>query len=107
MINPVLQTNRGYDAQMRQKVRAVMVGETLLIQRTEVKHTNQCLLPQHVKRALVYMRANLAEKITLPGLAAMCGTPERTLLKQFKRFVGSSPLASFVRYAMAPPRTAR
>jgi AraC-like DNA-binding protein/tetratricopeptide (TPR) repeat protein len=53
----------------------------------------QCLLPQHVKRALVYMRANLAEKITLPGLAAMCGTPERTLLKQFKRFVGSSPLA--------------
>jgi AraC-like DNA-binding protein/TolB-like protein/tetratricopeptide (TPR) repeat protein len=53
----------------------------------------QRLLPQHVKRALVYMRANLAEKITLPGLAAMCAAPERTLLKQFKRFVGISPLA--------------
>ena len=53
----------------------------------------QCLLPQHVKRALVYMRSNVAEKITLPGLAATCAAPERTLLKQFKRFVGLSPLA--------------
>ena len=53
----------------------------------------QCLLPQHVKRALVYMRANVAEKITLPDLAATCAAPERTLLKQFKRFVGLSPLA--------------
>jgi AraC-like DNA-binding protein/TolB-like protein len=53
----------------------------------------QCLLPQHVKRALVYMRGNIAEKITLPGLAATCAAPERTLLKQFKRFVGLSPLA--------------
>lgn len=52
-----------------------------------------CLLPQHVKRALVYMRSNVAEKITLPGLAATCAVPERTLLKQFKRFVGLSPLA--------------
>jgi AraC-like DNA-binding protein len=53
----------------------------------------QHLLPQHVKRALVYMRSNVAEKITLPGLAANCAIPERTLLKQFKRFVGLSPLA--------------
>ena len=53
----------------------------------------QSLPPQHVKRALVYMRANIAEKITLPGLAAACATPERTLLKQFRRFVGLSPLA--------------
>ncbi len=53
----------------------------------------QCLQPQHVKRALVYMRGNLAEKITLSGLAATCAVPERTLLKQFKRFVGLSPLA--------------
>jgi adenylate cyclase len=53
----------------------------------------QPLLPQHVKRALVYMRGNVAEKITLPGLAAACGAPQRTLLKQFKRFVGLPPLA--------------
>ena len=51
------------------------------------------LSPQHVKRALIYMRGNLAEKITLSGLAAICAAPERTLLKQFKRFVGLSPLA--------------
>ena len=37
----------------------------------------QHLLPQHVKRALVYMRSNVAEKITLPGLAANCAIPER------------------------------
>ena len=53
----------------------------------------QHLLPQHVKRALVYMRSNVAEKITLPRLAATCAVPERILLKQFKRFVGLSPLA--------------
>jgi AraC-like DNA-binding protein/tetratricopeptide (TPR) repeat protein len=52
----------------------------------------QPLLPQHVKRALVYMRSNTAEKITLATLAAACGTPERTLLKQFRKFVGLSPL---------------
>jgi AraC-like DNA-binding protein/TolB-like protein len=57
------------------------------------EHPVQCLLPQHVKRALVYMRSNVAEKITLPGLATSCGVPERTLLKQFKIFVGLSPLA--------------
>jgi len=53
----------------------------------------QCLPPQYVKCALDFMRTNIAEKITLPGLAATCGAPERTLLKQFKRFVGLSPLA--------------
>jgi AraC-like DNA-binding protein len=53
----------------------------------------RCLLPQYVNRALNYMRSNVAEKITLPGLAVRCGAPERTLLKQFKRFVGLSPLA--------------
>lgn len=57
------------------------------------EHPVQTLLPQHVKRALVYMRSNVTEKITLPGLAATCSIPERTLLKQFKRFVGLSPLA--------------
>ena len=50
------------------------------------------LLPQHVKRALAYMRANMAERITLAGLASACGASERTLLKQFQRFVGLPPL---------------
>jgi AraC-like DNA-binding protein len=66
----------------------------------------QCLLPQHVKRALVYMRGNVAEKITLPGLAATCGAPERTLLKQFKRFVGLPPLAYLRRLRLNLARSA-
>ncbi|HEV3197478.1 MAG TPA: AraC family transcriptional regulator, partial [Bryobacteraceae bacterium] len=52
----------------------------------------QCV-PRHVKRALAYMRSNMAEKITLPALASACAAPERTLLKQFQKSVGVSPLA--------------
>ena len=55
--------------------------------------TIQGLLPQHVKRALAYMRSNVAEKITLTELASGCAATERTLLKQFRKFVGLSPLA--------------
>ena len=66
----------------------------------------QSLLPQHVKRALAYMRGNAAEKITLPGLAATCGAPERTLLKQFKRFVGLPPLAYLRRLRLNLARSA-
>ncbi len=39
------------------------------------------------------MRANVAEQITLAGLASACGASERTLLKQFQRLVGLPPLA--------------
>jgi len=49
-------------------------------------------LPQHVRRALAYMRANMAARITLAGLASACAIPERTLLRQFERFVGVPPL---------------
>ncbi len=58
-----------------------------------LEDTTQRLLPQHVKRALVYMRGNVAEQITLTELACACATPERTLLKQFRKFVGVSPIA--------------
>ena len=54
---------------------------------------NQPLLPQHVRRALVYMRGNMAEKVTLSELVSACGASERTLLKQFRRFLGLPPLA--------------
>lgn len=50
-------------------------------------------LPQHVKRALDYMRANLAEKVTLADLANVCGISQRALLQQFKHFLGVSPIA--------------
>ena len=59
---------------------------------------DQTARPQYVKRALDYMNGNLAEKITLAELASACGTSERTLLKQFQRFLGLPPLA----YLRAP-----
>ena len=54
---------------------------------------SQCVLPNRVKYALTYMRANISEKVTLTGLATACAMPERTLLNQFRKFVGLSPLA--------------
>src|SRR6185437_1415303 len=53
--------------------------------------TQPCVLPQHVKHALAYLRANVGEKVTLPDLATACAVPERTLLKQFRNFLGISP----------------
>jgi AraC-like DNA-binding protein len=50
-------------------------------------------LPQHVKRALDYLRANLAQKVTLADLATACGISQRALLTQFKHFLGVSPIA--------------
>jgi transcriptional regulator GlxA family with amidase domain len=50
-------------------------------------------LPQHVKRALDYLRTNLAEKVTLADLATACGISQRALLTQFKHFLGVSPIA--------------
>jgi AraC-like DNA-binding protein/TolB-like protein len=58
-----------------------------------IERDDQPLVPQHVKRALVFMNGNMAEKITLTELACACAVPERTLLKQFQRFVGLPPLA--------------
>lgn len=50
------------------------------------------LLPRHVRRALAHLHDNLSDKVTLPELASVCAMPERTLLKQFQRFIGLPPL---------------
>jgi len=64
------------------------------VERTElIELDSQRVLPQHAKRALAYMRANMAERITLAGMAATCAISERTLLRQFQQFVGLPPLA--------------
>jgi AraC-like DNA-binding protein/TolB-like protein len=55
--------------------------------------TDQTPLPQHVRQAVNYIRAHMAEKITLSGLASACAISERTLHKQFQRFLGVPPLA--------------
>ncbi|HEX5325527.1 MAG TPA: helix-turn-helix domain-containing protein [Acetobacteraceae bacterium] len=66
--------------------------------------TQPGIVPQHVKHALDYLRAHLGDRVTLAGLAAACGAPERTLLKQFKRFLGVSPLAHLHRMRLAAAR---
>ena len=58
-----------------------------------IESNNHRVLPQDAKRAVAYMRANLAEQITLESLASACAVSERTLLRQFQQFVGIAPLA--------------
>jgi AraC-like DNA-binding protein/TolB-like protein len=70
-----------------------------------IERDNQRLWPQHVKRALAYMRANMAERITLTGLASACGVPERTLLRQFQQFVGLAPLAYLRRLRLSAAKS--
>ena len=53
------------------------------------------LLPQHVKRALAYMNANMAERITLAGLASDCGCPNA--LAQTISAVRRSSTAGYLR----------
>jgi AraC-like DNA-binding protein/TolB-like protein len=65
---------------------------------------DQTVLPHLVKRALAYMRGNLAEKITLSDVMQACATSERTLLKQFKKCVGLSPLVYLRRYRLNAAR---
>jgi adenylate cyclase len=62
-------------------------------------------LPQHVKRALSYLRKNMAEKVTLADVAGACGMSERGLLTQFKRFLGVSPVAHLHRMRLAAARS--
>jgi AraC-like DNA-binding protein/tetratricopeptide (TPR) repeat protein len=59
----------------------------------DIEPADQRSWPRHLKSALAYMRANISERITLTGLSSACGVPERTLLRQFQRFVGLAPLA--------------
>src|ERR1700727_1380188 len=61
-------------------------------------------LPQYVKRALDYLRANMAEKVTLGDLATACGISQRALLKQFNRFLGVSPIAHLLRMRLTAAR---
>jgi len=61
-------------------------------------------LPQHVKRALAYLRTNMAQKVTLADLATACEISQRALLKQFQRFLGVSPIAHLRHMRLATAR---
>ncbi|MBS0560258.1 MAG: helix-turn-helix domain-containing protein [Proteobacteria bacterium] len=63
-------------------------------------------VPQPVARALAFMRANLDQAIALADLVSEAGVAERTLLKQFRQFVGASPLAHLRRLRLGAARTA-
>jgi transcriptional regulator GlxA family with amidase domain len=65
--------------------------------------SGQCALPNRVRHALAYMRANIGEKVTLTGLATALSMPERTLLNQFRKFVGLSPWRICFASASMPP----
>jgi transcriptional regulator GlxA family with amidase domain len=62
------------------------------------------VLPHYVKRALDYLRANMAERVTLADLAAACGISQRALLKQFNVFLGVSPIAHLLRMRLTAAR---
>lgn len=49
--------------------------------------------PRHVRRALAYLRQHFTEKVRLADLSAAAGVSERTLRRNFPRFVGCAPLA--------------
>jgi adenylate cyclase len=76
------------------------------IERTElIEPDSQRVLPQHVRRALAYMRANMAERITGERLASACAISERNLLRQFQQFVGLAPLAYLRRLRLNAARS--
>jgi AraC-like DNA-binding protein/TolB-like protein len=66
--------------------------------------TEPSVLPRHVKHALTYLRVHLSEKVTLADLARACAISERTLLQQFKQFLGISPIAHLLRIRLAAAR---
>ena len=70
----------------------------------QAEATPPIALPQHVKRALAYLRTNMAEKVTLAGLADACEISQRALLKQFQRFLGVSPIAHLRHMRLATAR---
>src|SRR4051794_6771196 len=60
--------------------------------------------PRHVRRALAYLRQHVAESVTLTDLAAATGVSERTLRRNFSRFIGLSPLAYLRRLRLTAVR---
>ena len=66
--------------------------------------TPTAAVPRHVRQALSYLRANVREKVTLAELAAASGISQRALLKQFKQFLGVSPIAHLRRMRLAAAR---
>ena len=63
-------------------------------------------LPRNLARAVRYLRDNLREPLTLALLVRASGLTERTLHKQFHRFLGMSPVAYLRRLRLLAAREA-
>src|ERR1051326_3941569 len=62
--------------------------------------------PQHIRRAISYLRQQISDKITMVDLTAASGVSERTLRRNFIRFVGLPPLAYLQRLRLTSVREA-
>ena len=63
-------------------------------------------VPRNLGRAVQYLRDNLQEQLTLTALVQASGLTERTLHKQFRRFLGMVPLAYLRRLRLLAAREA-
>ena len=63
-------------------------------------------VPRSLGRAVTYLRQNLREALTLPMLVQASGLTERTLHKQFRRYLGMTPLAYLRRLRLLASREA-
>jgi hypothetical protein len=66
------------------------------------RHSGQCLLPHRVRLALAHMHGNVAEEVTLTGVAAACLSTTFVMLRQHVAFAmtseaGTGPLLARLR----------
>jgi TolB-like protein len=61
-------------------------------------------IPPDLKRAIDYIRGHLNGKMSIEGLVAHSGAPERTLRKHFRTFMAVSPLKCWRKLRLAAAR---
>lgn len=78
-----------------------IVYETLLCLGVE---SNSKRLPDALKEALELLQANIGARISVDAICRHCGCSPMTLLRLFKRHLGSSPIEHFIGMKMALAR---
>lgn len=68
--------------------------------------TTERTLPRDVRTAVNYMRRNIGKSLRVQDLLIATGARERTLRKQFLRFLGLAPLSFFLSLRLAAAREA-
>jgi transcriptional regulator GlxA family with amidase domain len=62
-------------------------------ERANARDVIERVAPRGVAKAIRFMQRNVTRQLTLGEIAAAAGMPERTLRRQFQRFIGRSPIA--------------